>query len=363
MKKNQLLLISLATFTIVTSVLFFSCKKEESNQDTPVSSQIPAPDSKITGVVTSPNGQVIGSAKVIAGPYNTLSDANGAFTLNVYHGNYTLIIETGNGSLFQTSLNVTVTTAQVLSLLPSQSTLQQVGTLAYIPGNYDNIQSIIIDSLGYAATAITMNDLSNYSLLSGFDALFLNCGVKEMSGVDMDSLKYTNLSAYLSNHGSIYASDFAVEVLTGDGHWRQMAPVFSTAGKHTHGGNGVVPLSTCMSPKLGGFISDSSLCTSKSGPSGMLQGATILDAGIINLLGSNTIDINYDLGGWEVVSTWNTPMNAIITDTNFGALALKSDRFSNEYGGLIFFTTFHNEPQGAVSTDVKNILQYFILNL
>jgi hypothetical protein len=57
-------------------------------------------------------------------------------------------------------------------------------------------------------------------------------------------------------------------------------------------------------------------------------------------------------------------MNLIINDGNlFGPLALRSDPFSPEYGGIIFYTTFHNETQGTISPDVQKILQYFILNL
>ncbi len=356
---NKVLLLIVALFT---TILLNSCKKEQDNNVSTTVASLPAPDSKISGTVQSPSGSPIGSAKIIAGGYSTLSDMNGAFELDVYHGNYTLKIQTGSGTLFMTSLNVNVNTGQVLSLAAPQSTLQQVGTLAYIPGAFDKIESIIIDSLGYSATALTLNDLSNYSSFSNYGALFLNCGL--LGANTMDSLKYTNLSTYLHNHGSIYASDFAVECITGDGNWRLAAPSINQDAKNMHSSSGFGALSTCVSPKLGGFLPDSSLCTSKSGPTGLVAQAVINDPAIINLLGKNHMDINYDLGGWEVINQVDAPFNSIITDSILNRpLAVKSYRFSMEYGGIIFYTTFHNKPQGLISPDMKNVLQYFILNL
>jgi hypothetical protein len=34
-----------------------------------------------------------------------------------------------------------------------------------------------------------------------------------------------------------------------------------------------------------------------------------------------------------------------------------------EGSGRIYFTTFHNEPNGHIGADIKNILEYVILNL
>lgn len=342
-------------FLTVLSIFFIafiiSCKKDDDNP----SAVAPVADAVITGTVKTPSGQIVGSARVMAGIWSAKTDHTGKFSLDVAAGSYNLIIQTGDGDMFRTELAVTVSTAQVLAMDPAETVLKQTGALAYIPGSFDAIEDVIT-ALGYNATMIQDSDLDNLTTLLTYNALFLNCGAGGM----LDSLKYTNLHLYLEGGGSIYASDFAVDFLTGDGNWRLPS---SAAPVHQH--NSTVNLSavaTCISPDLGGFIADSALCTSKTGTSGMVTGATINDPDIINLLGQSTIDIEYDLSSWEVISNYDIPFTAVITDVNYGALAVESSSFGPE-GGKIFYTTFHNRPQGTISTDVEDILEYFILNL
>jgi len=82
------------------------------------------------------------------------------------------------------------------------------------------------------------------------------------------------------------------------------------------------------------------------------------------LLGKDSIDIDYNLGAWERIGLLDAPFTSIINDpiTN-EPLAATTDFNGNYRGGKIFYTTFHNEAQGVISSDVQNILQYFILNL
>lgn len=125
-------------------------------------------------------------------------------------------------------------------------------------------------------------------------------------------------------------------------------------------------MTTCSTPQNGGFLPDSSLCASKSGSTGLVPNADIYDANIITLLGKDSIDIIYDLGGWEVISVVDAPFTTIIEDNSGlsnGPLAVSCDLNGPVVGGKIFYTTFHNHPQGTISPDIKNVLQYFILNL
>lgn len=352
MKKHTCYLAQKIIIVTIAATVFFGCRKKDQEE---ITQTVQTPNAKITGIVKSPSGQVIGSAKIIAGAYKTTSDKNGLFSLDVYQGSYNLKIQTGSGALFKTELNVSVNAGQTLPLSASQSVLQQTGTLAFIVGAFDNIETIIIDTLGYSATAIQVSDLANYSLISSYSALFFNCG----SMTIMDSLKYTNLLAYVQNHGSIYASDYGVEFLTGDGNWRLAAPAKQNQAS-SHTGR---TTTACINPILGGFIPDSALCTTYSGNTGLVTNATIYDTDIINLLGKNTMDIYYNLGSWAVINQVGAPFNTIIGHQGYGPLAVKSTSFSNEYGGIIFYTTFHNHYQGNISPDVKNVLQYFILNL
>jgi hypothetical protein len=350
---------------ILFALLFstISCKKSESDN---TGSETPVPNAKITGVVHSPSGKLIGAAEIIAGNYRTKSNRLGAFELNVPEGTYDLIIQTGDGNVFKSIVNCSVGANQTLVLSYVQSSLLQVGTMAYLPGSWDKIERIIIDSLGYVATSISLNDFSNFTLLTSYDAIFLNCGA--LNGLaHMDSTKYANLNSYLSGGGSIYASDYAVRILTGDGYFRPSILQNSIAWKNNdHSASGTQLLATCVSGQLGGFIEDSSLCTQKIGTSGMVYNATITDANIISLLGKDSMDIEYDLGSWERINHLDAPFTSLIEDNSFsgyGPLVAFTDVNNKTPGGKIFYTTFHNEPQGVVSSDVQLILEYFILNL
>ena len=50
-----------------------------------------------------------------------------------------------------------------------------------------------------------------------------------------------------------------------------------------------------------------------------------------------------------------------MSDATYGPLMLRNSTYSTN-GGNIYFTTFHNEPNG-VGADVELMLQYVILNL
>jgi hypothetical protein len=345
------------TLILAFVVLIFisSCKKDKDDQTTP-GTPAPVTNSEIRGTIKTPSGKIVGSAKVISGTFQTLTDHNGEFKLNLPEGLNHVIIQTGQGKVFRSELDLNLAAGAVLYLDSAQSVLKQVGTMAYVIGAYDEIQTVIF-SMGYNANNLPPADLSNMNALSDYDALFLNCGIFDA----MDSVIYTNLSAFLYAGGSIYASDYSVDILTGDGNWRPASAV-----SHTHSGkkgpDGITPMATCMTPELGGFIEDSSLCTSKTGLSTLVTGATINDPAIVNLLGQPTIDIHYDLGAWDVISVCDAPFTPVITDALYGPLAVQSTAFGPT-GGIIFYTTFHNHPQGAISTDVRDILQYFILNL
>ncbi|MEO8151213.1 MAG: carboxypeptidase-like regulatory domain-containing protein [Bacteroidia bacterium] len=338
-------------------LIFITCKKEKTSE--PV-------NGTITGKVVAKNNHTpIGSAQIIAGGYSTRSDKNGNFTLEVKPGAYHLIIQTGKGHLFKTEMDITVGDGEQLALPATSTVLKQDGNMAYIAGAYDKIETIINDSLGYSAFPITVNDLDNDSLLGTFEAIFLNCGALNM--FTLDSLKYTNLGNFYQNGGSIYASDFAVEFLTGDGNWRLYGTPFNNQSKGSgdHAGQFSI-LSTCTTPKIGGFMTDSSLCCSKSGPAGLVTNIDVLAADLVTALGKDSIDIEYDLGGWEVVSVVDAPFETILQNNNPGAASVPvavRTVSSTSGSGMIYFTTFHNNPQSTISPDVQNVLQFFILNL
>lgn len=306
-------------------------------------------------------GHEVAGAEILLANLHTKSARNGTCSFNIPAGVYNLVISAGSGRIFYTKITLSVSGNNPVIILSALTTLKQILPLAYIPGNYDNIEEVIIDSLGYNATLITLSALDNLTNLSNFGALFLNCGLLTSSSANMDSLKYANLLNYTTGYGSIYASDFAVECLTGDGFWR--LPNQANSGSHEHGNiKGSAAATTCFNPIPGGFIADSALCTSKSGSAGHFTNVTILDTNLVNVLGKDSTEITFDLPQWEVIHSFDVPFQAVMTHAIWGPLVVRADLAPAETHGTIYFTTFHNEVQG-VSDDVETILDYIILNL
>jgi len=399
MKKS--LLFSLIFMASIFFVLV-SCKKEKEQTDETI-----VKTGYITGKILAKNGTTpIRNATIFIDDngevYIAKSGTNGYFTLKAPVGKQTLNIQTGGGRIFRAQYDVNISENETTTIPAGTLKLLQTDSLAYITGLYDDIQTIIIDSLGYSATEITVADLSNLAYLETFGAIFLNCGKQGL----MDSVKYNNLMQYVQDGGSIYASDWAVEYLTGDGNFKSIG--------NSHEPYGMKAM--CPVGLAGGFIPDSTLCTSKAGQIAMINNASIVAQDLIDYLGVSNIDIEYDLGAWEVIQLIDSPWEVLIQDNaTYGPLAAryymppstKSLRTVHDqewvtichippgnpanahtitisvnalathlahgdyigscetmgYGGVIYFTTFHNEIQQNISNEVQNILQYFILNM
>jgi len=390
-------------------VTMYSCKKDVGSTVAP---DYPQGMGTIKGTVYAANGtRHLPSVKVFVDVngqvFYTQTKSDGSFLLDVPAGKHLLIMHSGNGSMFFSSTEIEVVANQTHEIGSEFTILEQTANLAYIPGSFDQIEIIIIDSLGYEADQLSIPDLMSLSTMTNYDAIFLNCGLTEALNQQM----YDNLKAYVEQGGSLYASDFAVEYLTGDGNVKssQFVP---KSHNHAHAEH----FKTCT-PRIGGFVPDESLCTQKQGPSGMVNGANVVHPDIQNVLGSNTMDINYNLGAWEVIQVLGMEFEVLVSNAQFGPLAVRlngnpiwlnstngSNGVNNEnfvtichyppgnldnpqtitisvnalqahldHGcsvgsctgsqGNILYTTFHNYPQGFVSQDTYNILQYFITNL
>lgn len=398
MKKR---LFTLAMFIAIFTFVFTSCKKDT---DDPVNTAVKT--GYVSGKVLAPNGNTpIRNAVVFVDAngeiYLTETAVDGTFTLTAPIGEQVLNIQTGGGNIFRSQYNVSISENTTTTVPVGTLKLLQAENLAYIYGAYDNIQAVI-DSLGYTADEITVDDLSNLTLLETYGAIFLNCGKQGL----LDATKYQNLLSFVQNGGSLYASDWAVEYLTGDGNFKSIG--------NSHEPYGIK--ATCPAGLAGGFIADSTLCTSKVGPATIVNDAQITAQDLTDYLGITTLDIEYDLGGWEVIQLIDDPWEVIIQDnTTYGPLAVRyymppSAKSAKDlleqgwitichippgnpanahtitisinawpahqahgdyegscealgYGGVIYYTTFHNEVQHTISNDVQNILQYFILNM
>lgn len=400
---KKIVFISLALSLVLA---FSSCKKDKDNPDGIVNFGY------ISGKVYTPSGVPVPAASIFVDDHGEIyfarTDKNGYFYLRAPEGERELNVQGGDGSLFRSVYTITIEADEVTELPDNYLKISQAVELAYIPGAYDRIETILIDSMGYTADMLSVSDLDNPTLLASYGAIFLNCG---KSGV-LDSAKYANMEEYIMNGGNIYASDYAVEYLTGDGYYTSNINV--PIVQHNHHGD--VPNNNmragCNTPEIGGFIDDATLCTDKEGPATMVNQAEIVDTLIQAFLGKTHIDIEYDLGAWEVVKDITAPWEILIQDPVYGPLAARMNiptaatvRNQLDQGwvtichfppgnpgnvqtitisvnalpahlahgdyvgsclggaGTIFFTTFHNHVQGDVGPDVYQMLQYFIMNL
>jgi hypothetical protein len=359
MKKPTLRVLTL--FIAASIALSFSaCKKSSSDDTSPTSgnngtgggSQTYA---TLTGKVSTPGGRNVGYASVSVGSRSTRTNSLGEFSLTIPTGNQTVTIQTGNGRLFKKMSLVNLTENQSFRMADTSCVLSQVGNLLTIHGDYDAIEQVIF-MLGYNTTIAGTAQMP-LSAMEQFDAIFLNCTANNY----MSSPFYQNLDTFVRHGGSIYASDWAVEYLTGNGVY-----IANGSGDERRIGHHVDNAqSTCTSPMLGGFIADSSLCTTKSGPQAFVNAVHLDDIGMVAALGKDSVDIVYDLGSWEMINLLDAPFVTTMHKTGFpGTVAAKADMSAIYPGaGSICYTTFHNNPQTSVSPDILTLLQYYILNL
>lgn len=407
--KTQSKLMRTALFFLGISLMVMSCKKDKDNDEGGDENT-----ATVEGKIFNENGTVaIPAVKVYVDVngkvFLTTSKKDGSFSLDIPEGTHTLYMQAGEGDIFFNTTEITVKKGDKTNLSAGSTVLKQSSNLAYISGTYDDIESIIIDSLGYQADELTAQDLLSPSTLSDYAAIFLNCGLQDQ----LEGQMYQNLEDFVSNGGSLYASDFAVEYLTGDGNMKS-----GTFSEH-HDNHDHFNVAKSCNTQLGGFVTDNILCTQKQGTSGVYS-VDVVDPDIQTAVGSNTMNVDYDLGAWEVIKNLGPEFDILVEDpSNYGPLAVQSNSsapWSNGNGGnqtiddiegnfvtichippgnpnnpqtitisvnalqahlnhgcsigscegnggKILYTTFHNHPQGNINSDTYNILQYFIMNL
>ncbi len=262
----------------------------------------------ITGKVLSKNGvKPIGGAIIFAFDdknemYYTYSDAAGDFSLKIPSGDRKINIQTGGGTNFRTEINVTILKNKTIALSETQTRLDQVAKMAYISGNYDNIETIVT-SMGYDIELLSLSDLTNYSKVSQYDIIFLNCGSYQKNNATAQS----NLSKFVTNGGSLYASDWAVAFLMG----------------------GISSTNQCNA--AGGFIPDTTLCTTNNGTATTFPDAQITNTDLTTAIGFSSLSIEYDLGAWQKINSCDTSFWDVLVKNpaTQEPLMIKTNNYSN----------------------------------
>lgn len=321
----------------------------------------------IIGVVCSPNGTVfINDALVYVETIDcdgqpirieTTSDAVGEYTLRgVPSGLQNVEIRKGS---FQHTVEVPVQAGVVNDLRGTLSKLcfgARSARIAVVSGTYDSIQGIL-DGLGVEYDLISDEPvpvppffldydpspahefLLDPERLAEYHILFLNCSDWSWinlygEGQEDATAIANNLSAFVHNGGSLYASDWAFAFVE-----RPWPGVIDFVG------NDAVEFGC------------------KVGEMGMYTGA-VTDASLAAFLGKDEVRINFDLMQWVVMDGVSGAATVHI-EANIpqagGVAPLMVSFAPYELGGRVLFTSFHNEQQ--VTDDMGNILNFLVFSL
>src|SRR5690606_21647636 len=266
MKKTVYLFLSILLLSL------YGCIRSEDNivevtNPTPISTK----KGTVSGKVMAKNGiKPIGGALVFTFDsqnklYHTYSNSAGDFTLEAPEGPRKIHIQTGDGSNFRSEFTITVPKTDNVVASANLTKLNQVANMAYVKGSYDEIEDIVT-GLGYLVTEIDYNDLKVMSTLSQYDVIFLNCGSRGQSHSgtstpNNDTEVYDNLATFVSNGGSLYASDWDVAYLLGGNN---NTPACNTSG---------------------GFIPDALMCSTSTGSATTYTNCAVSNVNLANALG------------------------------------------------------------------------------
>ena len=211
--------------------------------------------------------------------------------------------------------------------------------IAVIAGAYDTIEDIIT-SLGYSYDSITASDLGNSTLIATYEIIFINCGASNISSLTSTDAEVTNLKDFVEDGSSLYTSDWA--------YWP----------------------SELAWPNYIDFYDDDTVNGDAMVGNAQTITAEVSDATLQTVLGTTSVDITYDLGGWVVIDGVSADATTLLQSdgtisispglvTTDEALAVSFQPTAGS--GLVIYTTFHNESQ--ITSDMENILVHYITSL
>lgn len=358
---------------------FLSCTNDKATQKV---------EHVISGKFLAPNNQdPISNAKVRAYlntnlSAETVTDAQGNFTMSLSIGTYNLIINKGK---FKTEKQITIEGDMILDSF-SVETLPNIGV---VTGYYDNIESVLYDiglfnpvtneplfdiiegndgvsrlnSISgthnnhvHANANRTQNNpflepnadfhfgdlMNDPSLLNTYDILFLNCGLSEVLQEDSSVL-----ADYVNNGGVLYATDWAVaylDAITNSG------TNYLTPYTPTKSGTSITTVATILEGDLSEWL--------------------LLN---YNISIDDTVEIDDFLPSWQVIATYDNSTTlswlngevSFIDDTQTEVTENKDLAFTFLHGeGAVFYSSFHTENNEINDfSDVDRIMQFLVFEM
>ena len=179
---------------------------------------------------------------------------------------------------------------------------------------------------GYDYTPITTSQIAqNPKMLDDYDVLFLTCAPNtgpEISGIIRD---------YVARGGTLYASDFRFDIL-------KHRNAFEELVYHPH---------------------------ALKGAGGQTVTATVKNQSLREALGSDHIDLEFDLPAWRTAAFRSPPAEVLLEGrfrTTGGSYRTAPLLVRFPFGdGTVIFTSFHNEKINR--GDATKLLQYLVFTL
>ena len=256
------------------------------------------------------------------------TNGEGFYTLNdLPEGEHIVYISKGSFSK-----EIVVDVLPGTTELPFDVCALEQPSIAVVDGGYDHIEQIL-DGLGIEYTLYDDNSAAsmfgNLELMETYDIIFINCGSNADVLNASDEHKLNNVRDFVSNGGSIYASDHAA---------------FSIGYAF---------------PNAVDFLGFHGLASTVE--------ANIIDPTMQTLLESSSTTIDYDLNQWMIINSVSSDVDVLVS----GDVQLLSYEVRNEIPlavryqrgeGTVVYTTFHNEIQGTTFA-VDKLLQEMIFSL
>lgn len=306
----------------------------------------------------------------------TTADQDGLYHFDdVPAGTHELTIESGS---FVNTQPVAVNKGQTTDLVSDAAKICVGGTqvpIAILEGSYDNVGSLLdnmeidYDVVG-SDGGVSFDDLMDFDDLLGgdddaveflgdldamldYDILFIECGTLwdqlgqddfdfgdffggGGSSVDIDDIK-DNIRDYVEAGNSLYVSDMAQ------------------------------PFVQKAIPEAAEFYQESSGIDGPRVGSSQDVTADVISTEMENLLGADTTDISYNLGGWAVVdnpgvdTTVHFQSDVEVSEDDMVADSPLMISHEAAGGGAVIYTSFHNSAQ--LTGDMEEILEYMIFQL
>jgi Carboxypeptidase regulatory-like domain len=289
-----------------------------------------------------------------------VTDVEGRYRVeNVPVGEQVLHIEKGS---FHSQRTVTVVANQTTTIPEEECALEAPDLqIAVVQGDYDHVEDVL-GSLGVEAEDMDLYDgryfggddqwvarlIEDYELLSSYDVVFFNCGVndEEFTGFSDPSVAIANLRQFVQEGGSVYASDWAYDII--EKTWPEAIDFEGTDSLGNNAQKGID-----QAPVVG----------------------TITDPSLAAAMGQATINMDYLLGQWAVMTAVNGSDPGITVYVR-GPARVCSDLFCSSeqdrtniphtvgfsFGaGKVLYTSFHQEP--GINFDQERILQLLMFEL